>query len=74
MRLSKEILDRIKADNIFSLNMAKYISQKTGEPIKQLTIERQAERASDRLLLPACLDFYKSQGYTEQNIFEQPSA
>ncbi|MBG0515343.1 hypothetical protein HZP84_03870 [Elizabethkingia anophelis] len=64
MQICAEIAEKILTDNIFSLEMCLYMSQK-GIPIKQLTIEGQAKRRSDKLLHPICIDFYKSKGIEE---------
>lgn len=74
MQLSSLIQTRIKTDNIFSLKMALRLSERLGESVKQLTLERQADRSSFKLLHPACIDFYKSEGYSEKEIFENSPA
>lgn len=70
MHISHRIITRIKNDNLFTLNMAIHLSQKLQEDVKQLTIERQAERRSDKLMLPVCIEYYKTQGFTDEEIFE----
>lgn len=52
MNPSSFIIEKIIRDNFFSLEMAIRLSQITGKPVKQNTIEAQAKRGSRLLLSP----------------------
>lgn len=58
MRISKFITDMIISDNIFCLELALHLNR-NNVFIKQLSLEKQAERLSVRLLHPLCIEFYK---------------
>lgn len=69
MRISKLITQRIISDNIFCLELALHLN-KNNVFVKQLSLEKQAERHSDKLLHPFCIDFFKTKGFSENEIFE----
>ena len=70
MRISKLITQRIISDNIFCLELALHLNR-NNVFIKQLSLEKQAERFSDRLLHPLCIEFYKDKGFEEEQIFNK---
>ena len=76
MKLNENLRLKIINDAKFSLELAYKISLKADEPLKQATLERQAERESNILLLPVYIDTYKEMGFSEEEIFqtqEQPA-
>lgn len=68
MKVSKKIKDLILYDNVFSLELAGILK------IQQLSLKLLVRRNSDRLTLFQCVEFYKSKGYTEDEIFEKQPA
>ena len=70
MRISKFITDMIISDNIFCLELALHLNR-NNVFIKQLSLEKQAERLSDRLLHPLCIEFYKKKGFKDDQIFNK---
>jgi len=58
MQIAESIKEKILNDNLFSLKMSLFLSEK-GLTTKQVTLERQAERNSDKLLHLYCIEFYK---------------
>lgn len=71
MNPSSFIIEKIIRDNFFSLEMAIRLSQITGKPVKQNTIEAQAKRGSRLLLSPECILFYKEKGFSEEDYIQQ---
>jgi len=65
MRVSNKIKKQIMEDNLFCLALAAVMN------IQQRSLWLLVERDSDRLTLHACVEFYKSKGYTEDEIFEK---
>lgn len=64
MKVSKAILNKILTDNDFSLGLANIFK------IKQVSVELLARRKSGKLTQWAAVEYYKSQGFTEEEIFE----
>lgn len=62
--LSSKILSRILSDNEFSLALSLHLKK------KQDTVIRLAKRESDILRLPEQINFYKENGYQEEEIFD----
>lgn len=62
--LSSKILERILSDNEFSLALSQHLKK------KQDTVIRLAKRKSDILRLPEQINFYKENGYVENEIFD----
>lgn len=62
--LSSKILEKILSDNDFSLALSQHLKK------KQDTVIRLAKRQSDILRLPEQINFYKNNGYTEEEIFD----
>ena len=75
MQIANFIKEKILTDNVFSLKMSLYLSEK-GLMTKQITLERQAERSSDKLLHPFCIEFYKQNQISDFQIIDdtQPSS
>ncbi len=71
MRVSPIITEKIIEDNEFSLELALFLNDK-GLIVKQLTLEMQAKRNSNKLLHPLYMEFYKIKGYGEEEIIEKP--
>ena len=70
MELSSKIKDRILKDNEFSLGLALKLG------IKQKSLETKVHRNSEALLLPKYTEYYKQNGFTEDEIIkktEQPT-
>lgn len=65
MKVSSKIRKKIINDNRFSLKAALTIN------LTQVAIQQQARRNSDKLTMVALVDFYKSEGFTEDEIFEK---
>ncbi|GIJ96608.1 hypothetical protein CAPN001_11770 [Capnocytophaga stomatis] len=65
MKVSKKIVDKISNDNLFSLEVAKVLNK------TQQAVILMAKAQSDRLLHYLLVEFYKSQGFTEDEIFEE---
>lgn len=65
MRISKKIADKISNDNLFSLEVAKILNR-TQQAVMLMT-----KTQSDRLLHYSLVEFYKEQGFTEDEIFEK---
>ena len=63
--LAQSLFNRILQDNEFSLKMALHMN------IRQDTLFRLVKRKSDLLKLPEQVDFYKAQGYKEDQIFKK---
>lgn len=63
MNISKKIRQKILKDNQFSLKMAMALD-KTQEAVKQA-----ARRNSSKLTQKSYVDFFKSEGFTEEEIF-----
>lgn len=61
MKISSKITDRILKDNQFSLQLSYRVGR------KQASVEKSARRFSDVLLLPVYTEFYKENGYTEED-------
>lgn len=74
MKLNENLRLRILNDSKFSLDLAVIITRKSEEPLKQITLEAQAKRESNILLLPNYIDAYKELGYSEEDIFEKEPA
>ncbi|QES88820.1 hypothetical protein [Rhizosphaericola mali] len=64
MKVSKKIKDLILSNNNFSLELAGILK------IQQASLRLLARRDSDRLTLFQCVEFYKSKGLTQEEIFE----
>lgn len=64
MKVSKMILEKILTDNDFSLGLAGVFG------IKQISLEMLARRNSGKLTQYAAIEFYKKNGFTEEEIFE----
>lgn len=62
-RLSKKILDKIIFDNEFSLLLSLHLNK------RQDTVIRLAKDQADILRLPEQVEFYKSKGFLEDEIF-----
>ncbi|ANF51720.1 hypothetical protein A0O34_14935 [Chryseobacterium glaciei] len=62
--LSSKILNRILSDNEFSLALSLHLKK------KQDTVIRLAKRESDILRLPEQINFYKENGYQQEEIFD----
>lgn len=65
MKVSKKIKQKILKDNQFSLRMAIALD-KTQEAVKQ-----SARRNSSKLSEASYIAFFKSEGFTEDEIFER---
>lgn len=65
MKINKKIRQKILNDNQFSLKCAMAIN------ITQAAIKEQARRNSEKLALHSLVDFFKSEGFTEDEIFEK---
>lgn len=64
MKISKEIKDKILYDNDFSMQAAMLMG------ITQASFRNLARRNSTKLTLYSLVKFYKSKGYSEEEIFE----
>ncbi len=64
-KLSERILDKIINDNDFSLRLCLHMK------IRQQTLFKHVRAKSDSLRLPEQIAFYKKEGFTEDEIFEQ---
>lgn len=62
--LSKKILNRIIVDNEFSLYLSLHLK------MRQDTVIKMAKKESDVLRLPEQLDFYRSYGYEDKDLFD----
>ena len=62
-KVSKAIIKKILNDNIFSLEVAKILD------IQQYSVKELAKRNSDKLGHYKCVEFYKSEGLTLEQIF-----
>ena len=62
--LSQKILDKIIQDNEFSLLLSLHLKK------RQDTVIRLAKEHADILRLPEQVAFYKSKGFSEEEIFE----
>lgn len=71
MKLNEEIRKRIIDDAKFSLDLAYLISNVSGEILKQHTLESQARRNANILLLPSYIEAYKKLGYDDEEIIEK---
>ncbi len=65
MKVSKKIRKRILKENQFSLDVAKVLD------IQQVSVRDLAKRNSDKLTIYSLVQFYKEQGYKEEEIFEE---
>ncbi|MFJ1431915.1 hypothetical protein ACILD7_02295 [Capnocytophaga canimorsus] len=65
MKVSKKIANKISNNNLFSLEVAKILNK------TQQAVMLMAKAQSDRLLHYLLVEFYKSQGFTEDEIFEK---
>ncbi len=63
--LSKKILEKIIKDNDFSLKLSLHMKK------RQDTIIRLAKSQNDILRLPEQIDFYKKEGFNEDEIFHK---
>lgn len=64
MKLNKEIINLIKTDNEFSLGLASVLK------ISQFSAQQLARRKSAKLRIYEAIEYYKSKGFTEENLFE----
>ncbi|MBS9774721.1 MAG: hypothetical protein KGV59_06155 [Tenacibaculum sp.] len=64
LKASKEIREKVLYDNEFSLRMAELLG------IAQVSVKHLARRNSDKLTLAVLVKFYKEQGFTEEQIFD----
>lgn len=65
MKVSKEIIEKILTDNDFSIGLAKVMK------IQQQSIIGLARRNSEKLTLYLAVLYYKEQGFTDEQIFEE---
>lgn len=65
MTISKKITDKILDDNIFSLEVAKILNR------TQQAVVLMAKNKSEKLLHHFLVEFYKKEGFTEDEIFER---
>ena len=65
MTVSQKIIKRIISDNDFSLRMAIHLKA------TQVAVILKARRKSNSLLLPNCIEFYKQNGYSDDEILEK---
>lgn len=65
MKVSKEIIEKILTDNDFSMGLAKVLK------IQQQSVIGLARRNSEKLTLYLAVLYYKEQGFTEEQIFEE---
>ncbi|GJQ07479.1 hypothetical protein CAPN010_16370 [Capnocytophaga cynodegmi] len=65
MKVSKKVREKIKKDNRFSLLLA-LKTDRTQSTVKQL-----AQRNSSKLTEATYVEFYKEQGFKEDEIFEK---
>ena len=63
MKPSKKLIEKIIADNDFSLDIAKALKK------RQYAIINRAKRKSELLLLSACIKVYKEYGLSEEHIY-----
>lgn len=63
MNPSKKLIEKIKTDNDFSLDIAKELK------VSQYAIITRAKRNSKLLLLAACMKVYKEYGLSEEDIY-----
>lgn len=63
MQVSEKIRQKILDENIFSLKVAMVLD------IKQASVIDLAKRNSDKLTLYTLVEFYKKEGFTEEDIF-----
>lgn len=64
MKISQKIIEKILNDNVFSIELAKRLGN------QQQSILGLARRNSRNLTLWEAVMFYKEQGFTEEEIFE----
>ena len=64
MKVSKKIIEKILTNNDFSMGVAKAMN------IQQQSVMGLAKRNSEKLTLYSAILYYKSQGFTEKDIFE----
>ncbi len=64
LKASKEIREKILYNNEFSLRMAEILG------IAQVSVKHLARRNSTKLTLAVLVNFYKEQGFTDEQIFE----
>ena len=64
MKISNIITKKIKADNAFSLGVASAIG------ISQRAVQNLADRKSDKLKIYEAVEFYRANGFTDNEIFE----
>lgn len=65
MKVTKKILQKIKTDNQFSLDIAKILD------ISQVSVWKLVKSNSTKLTLYALVEYYRSKGFTDEEIFEQ---
>lgn len=65
MTISQKIIKRIISDNDFSLRMAIHLK------VTQVAVILKARRKSNSLLLPNCIEFYKQNGYSDDEFLEK---
>lgn len=65
MQLSDKIKEAILKNNAFSLGLAMKLN------IKQKSLEEKARRNSEGLLLPKCTEYYKENGFKEDEIIKK---
>lgn len=65
MKISQVIIEKIKTDNEFSIELAKVMK------VQQQSVISLARRNSSKLSLYQAVLFYKEKGYSEEQIFEK---
>lgn len=65
MKISQVIIEKIKTDNEFSIELAKVMK------VQQQSVIGLARRNSSKLSLYQAVLFYKEKGYSEEQIFEK---
>lgn len=68
MKVSQLIIDKILTDNQFSLKGAAVLG------IAQISFQQLARRNSTKLTLYNLVEFYKEEGFTEEQIFEKETS
>lgn len=64
MKVSEVILEKILKDKKFSSDLATIFG------IKQISVELLARRKSGKLTQYAAIEYYRSRGFTDEEIFE----
>lgn len=64
MKVSKIIIDKILTDKKFSSDLGQIFN------IKQISVELLARRSSGKLTQYAAVQYYRSCGFTDEEIFE----